>query len=52
MGENEKFVEAMLKSAKDNQKPKAQNLTDNVALKDIENITKNIKEKIQRVPKE
>jgi len=52
MGENDKFVEAMLKSAKENQKPKAQRLTDNVAMKDIENITKNIKERIQKVPKE
>lgn len=51
MGQNDKFVEAMLKSAKDSNKPKAQNITDSVAVKDIEQITKGIKERLQKVPK-
>ncbi|MFA6088258.1 MAG: hypothetical protein WC755_00210 [Candidatus Woesearchaeota archaeon] len=46
-----KFTEEMLKSAQVKAKPKAQNLTDNVDVKKMDDIMKGIREKVQRTEK-
>lgn len=44
----ERFVDTMLRTAKDTERPKAQRLTDNVKPDQMDKIMKDIRDKVQK----